>query len=72
MVTGSTEEEELKFLESRMEFGDFTCRSIEIEVLEKETKTERSCGLKTKNLCVVAGTPLEYEQASEFVERIRH
>ena len=50
-----------------MEIEDSMCRPIQEEVLEGAAKTKESCDLKTKNLCVFAGTPPEDEQASEFV-----
>jgi len=67
VMKDSTEEEEPRVLETRMETEDSMCRPVQEEVLEEAAKTERSCDLKTKNLCVFAGTPLEVEQASEFV-----
>ena len=51
-----------------MEIEDSMCKPVQEEVLEEAAKTESSCGLKTKKLCVFAGTPLEDEQASEFVD----
>ena len=37
-------------------------------MLEKATKTENSCGFKTKELCMFAGTSHGDEQALKFVE----
>ena len=51
-----------------MEIEDSMCRPIQEEVLEEAAKAERSCDLKTKNLCVFAGTLLEDKQALEFVD----
>ena len=51
-----------------MEFEDSTCRSVQREVLEKETKAEKSCGFKTKELCMFAGASQGEEQALKFVE----
>ena len=67
-MTNSPEEEELRVLESRMEFEDSTCRSVQREVLEKATKTAKSCGFETKELCMFAGTSQGDEQALRFAE----
>ena len=51
-----------------MEFEDSKCRSVQREVLEKATKTEKSCGFKTNELCMFVGTVQGDEQALEFVQ----
>ena len=58
----------LRVLEPKMEFEDSTCRSVQKEVLEEEVKTEKSCGLKTNELCMFAGTVWGDDQALEFVQ----
>ena len=68
VMTNSTEEEEPKVLEARMEIEDSMYRPVQEEVLEGATKTEESCDLKTKKLCVFAGTLLEDGQDSEVFD----
>ena len=50
-----------------MEFEDSTCRSVQREVLEETVKTEKSCGFKTKKLCMFVGIVQGDEQSLEFV-----
>ena len=59
---------ELRVLEPEMEFEDSTHRSVQREVLEEEVKTEKSCGLKTNELCMFAGTVQGDEKALKFVK----
>ena len=59
---------ELRVLEPEMEFEDSTCRSVQRGVLEEAVKTEKSCGFKTDELCMFAGTAQGDEQALEFVQ----
>ena len=47
---------ELRFLELELEFEGSTCRFVQRGVLEEAVKTEKSCGFKTNELCVFAGT----------------
>ena len=58
----------LRFLEPEMEFEDSTCRYVQKEVLEEAVKTKKSCGFKTDELCMFAGTVQGNEQALEFVQ----
>ena len=58
----------LRVLEPELEFENSTCRSVQKEVLEEAVKTEKSCGFKTDELCVFAGTVQGEEQALEFVQ----
>ena len=59
---------ELRVLVPEMEFEDSTRRSVQREVLEEAVETEKSCGFKTKKLCMFAGTVQGDEQALEFVQ----
>ena len=47
---------ELRVLELEMEFEDSTCRFVQNEVLEEVVKTEKSCGFKTDEFYMFAGT----------------
>ena len=60
--------EELRFLESEMEFENSTRRSVQREVLEEAIKTEKSCGFKTNELCMFVGKTRGDEQALKFVK----
>lgn len=60
--------EKLRFLVPQMEFEDSTHRSVQREVLEEAVKTEKSCGFKTNELCMFAGTVQGDEEALEFVQ----
>ena len=59
---------ELRVLEPEMIFEDSTRRSVQREVLEEAIKTEKSCGFKTDELCMFAGTVQGDEKALEFVQ----
>ena len=43
----------LKVLEPELEFEDSTCRFVQREVLKEAVKTEKSCGFKTNELCML-------------------
>ena len=60
--------EELRFFESKMEFEDFTCKSVQGEMLEEANETEKSCAFKTNELCMIAGTSQDDEPTLNFVK----
>ena len=67
-MADSTEEGKPRVFEARMEIEDSMCRPVQVEVLEGVAKTERSCDLKTKKLCMFAGTSQGDEQDLNFIE----
>lgn len=63
------EKERLKGIESQ-QIGSAGKQKVhcEILVLEETNETERSCGFKTNDFCMIAGTSQDDEQALDFVK----
>lgn len=58
----------LRVLAPELEFENPTCRYIKRKMLKEAVETENSCGFKTNELCMFAGTIQEDEQILKFVQ----